>query len=74
MSTNTGVAPVETIADTVGMAVLVTVITSSPEPIPKAFSAKNIAFVPLSQPTPYFTPTYCAYLFSKLRTDSPRIK
>ncbi len=51
-STNTGVAPVETIAETVGIAVFGTVMTSSPGPIPSARRARNSASVPLFTPFP----------------------
>ena len=49
---NLGVAPAVTIAETVGTAVLATVITSSPGPMPKVLSAIKIASVPLFTPTP----------------------
>ena len=53
ISTNFTVAPVFTIAVTVGTAVLEAVITSSPTPIPHAFNAIVIASVQLPTPIPY---------------------
>ena len=53
MSTNLTVAPVLTIAVTVGTAVLEVVKTSSPIPTSKAFKAIVIASVQLPTPIPY---------------------
>ncbi len=55
-STKTGVAPVESMAITVGAAVFDTVITSSPGPMPSAWRPSLMAFVPLSTPTQWSTP------------------
>ena len=53
MSTNLTSEPQLFIADTVGIAVFETVITSSPCPIPSPSSAIKIASVPLPTETPY---------------------
>jgi hypothetical protein len=56
ISTNRGVAPALTIADTVGMAVFEVVITSSPAFTSRAWRASTRASVPLLTPTPWRTP------------------
>ena len=53
MSTNTGLAPEFTIAETVGIAVFDAVITSSPFLIPKDKSEISKASVPLPTATAY---------------------
>ena len=73
ISTNTGIAPVLTIAETVGIAVFETVITSSPSPIFKALSAKKIASVPLATPMPCLASQNAAYCSSKFFTFEPNI-
>lgn len=51
-----GVAPVPSMATTVGAAVLATVMTSSPGPTPSACSPSLTALVPLSTPAQWRTP------------------
>ena len=51
MSTNTTCAPAILIASDVATKLLATVMTSSPGPMPSAFSAMNSASVPLATPT-----------------------
>ena len=58
ISTKIGTAPTLLIADTVGIAVFETVITSSPFLTPMAFKAIIKASVPLETPTEYFVPIY----------------
>ena len=53
-STNTGFAPTLTIAETVGIAVKETVITSSPGLMPDAIKATINASVPVFTAIPYF--------------------
>ena len=74
ISTKTGFAPVLTIAEIVGTAVLETVITSSPFLIPRANKAINIASVPLLTPTANLFPMYLEKFFSRFLSSFPRIK
>src|SRR5437773_2488870 len=72
-STKTGVAPLLTIAATVGAHVLLTVMTSSPGPTPNASSASQRASVPLATATPCRTRQYFANSRSSSATASPRM-
>src|SRR5207253_6565156 len=74
ISTKTGFAPVNEIAETVAIKVCETVITSSPGPISEARSASSRADIPESTPTAYLAPQYWANTSSKTPTSLPRIK
>src|SRR5215470_2010510 len=70
-STNTGVAPVITMAPAVATKLLGTVITSSPAPTPRAFRAKNSASVPELRPTAWAAPQARAKRASNWATWGP---
>src|SRR5438270_12208068 len=70
-STNTGVAPVYLIAETVAINDIDTVITSSPGPIPAASSATCSALVPVFTATAYFTLCLAANSSSNATTSGP---
>ena len=72
-STNTGIAPAHSIADTVAVAVCDTVITSSPGPISSARKAISIASVPFATPTEYLADINSENSSSSFLTFSPRI-
>ena len=61
-----GVAPSSQIAPTVATNVFAAVITSSPEPTPRALSESLIASVPELTPIAYLVPISSAKLFSNL--------
>ena len=74
ISTSIGVAPEDSIAETVATAVWETVITSSPIPIFNALNEISIASVPLATPIEKFAPIYSANSFSNEFTSLPSIK
>ena len=72
ISTKTGTAPTLLIADTVGIAVFETVITSSPFLIPMALKAIIKASVPLATAVPYFRLFFFVKFFSNLFNSFPK--
>ena len=74
ISTNIAFAPALFIAETVGIAVLDTVITSSflLSPIPKVFKAISKASVPLPTAIPYLNLLYFKKLFSNYSSCLPK--
>lgn len=73
MSTNTGLAPVATMAETVAVTVLATVTTLSPGPMPAASSASSMASVPLATPTVPAVPSHALNSCSKASSSGPRM-
>ena len=72
MSASTGLAPDLIIARIVANAVIEVEITSSSEPIPRAFNAISIASIPLPTPIPKSTPQAFAHCSSKCLTSFPK--
>ena len=74
MSTKTTLAPDIVIASDVAMKLLATVMTSSPLPIPMAFSARKMASVPFPTPMQCFAPQNAAKADSNALTKGPPMK
>ena len=70
-SANTGTAPAVTIEDAEARKVRGVVMTSSPGPMPSAFSATSRATVPLASATAWVVPAHSAKRFSNVRPRSP---